>query len=455
MIVSFSVANFRSFAQEQTLSLVASGRLSGSHENHTFSIPGAKEKALKAAVLYGANGAGKSNLFKALEYLQSLALKTRDKHSDTGRQAFRFADAAEPYSLFDLQFIAGQRLYRYGLKLDDRHIAEEWLAVVKNGKETTLYERVTDEHGKVSVNASGLKRAKAKLKALATVGGPPNQSFLATVKAMVDAEDFGAELAEVMDWFESGLVLIAPDASCVILEDLLQSDPDFLNFAGRFLKAAATGIDHLTVEKLEINEEDLRSLLPDGLMDRVKNGLADGADHVEVTPPGQEFSLHIDKDHCHLTRVQSIHEHQAESPMALDLAEESDGTRRLLDLLPALHHLLKHKNAVFFIDEIDRSMHPMLARQFMDFFLNACQDGQHQIIVTTHECNLLDLELLRRDEIWFAEKDSTGASHLYSLADFKIRNDLEIRKHYLQGRFGGIPFLGNLDRLRELAASPQ
>ncbi|MEN8220798.1 MAG: AAA family ATPase [Pseudomonadota bacterium] len=121
-------------------------------------------------------------------------------------------------------------------------------------------------------------------------------------------------------------------------------------------------------------------------------------------------------------------EHHKEKSISLDLSEESDGTRRLLNLIPALHH-----NAVYFIDEIDRSLHPMLAWKFLEFFLKS--DAQHQIIVTTHESNLLDLNFLRRDEIWFAEKGTNGATHLYSLSDFKPRKDLDIRKHYLQGRF--------------------
>ena len=109
----------------------------------------------------------------------------------------------------------------------------------------------------------------------------------------------------------------------------------------------------------------------------------------------------------------------------------------------------RKQTAVFFIDEIDRSLHPILVWNFLDFFLKSCEGEQRQIIVTTHESNLLDLDLLRRDEIWFAEKNQEGATHLYSLADFKVRKDLEIRKHYLHGRFGAVPFLGNLDRLLE------
>ena len=108
---------------------------------------------------------------------------------------------------------------------------------------------------------------------------------------------------------------------------------------------------------------------------------------------------------------------------------------------------MRGNSAVYFIDEIDRSLHPILVKTFLESFLKSCSGGHRQVIVTTHESNLLDLDLLRRDEIWFVEKDQEGATRLYSLLDFKVRNDLEIRKHYLQGRFGAIPFLGDIDGL--------
>lgn len=135
----------------------------------------------------------------------------------------------------------------------------------------------------------------------------------------------------------------------------------------------------------------------------------------------------------------------------MDIAEESDGTRRLLNLLPALYHMTS-RTSVFFIDEIDRSMHPLLSRTFLEFFLNKCNESQ--LILTTHESNLLDLKLLRRDEIWFTEKDASGTTHIYPLTEFRVRGD-NIREHYLQGRFGAIPFLGNWESFRQALAKEE
>jgi len=450
MIVSFSVSNFRSFSSEETVSLVASNRLSGSHDDHAVPIPDSKEKVLRTAVLYGANGAGKSNLFKALRYLKSVALRRRRKNSGTGQKPFRFAETPDAPSTFDLQFIAEERLYRFGLKVDDERITDEWLFQVVGNRQKLLYERTTDQNGKVVIDAEGLKGAGEKVIALATVGGPQNQSFLATLKATLDARDLGVELCRVLNWFRWGLNLIGPDESTGPLEHLMERDSDFLSFAGAFLKSASTGVDHLEVLKKEISENELRRLLADDAVSLAHRDLVEG-ERVQL-PDGNH--LLREREGVYQIGIQAAHEHEAGKVVRLELTEESDGTRRLLNLIPALHYL-RTTNAVYVIDEIDRSLHPILVKEFLEFFLKSHDRASRQLILTTHESNLLDQDLLRRDEIWFAEKDQSGATRLYSLLDFKVRNDLEIRKHYLQGRFGAVPFLGNLENLAAKTDHPE
>ncbi|MRR07376.1 MAG: ATP-binding protein [Deltaproteobacteria bacterium] len=446
MIVSFSVENFRSFDGEETFSLIASNRTTG-HENHTIPIPGSDERLLRAAVVYGANGAGKSNLFKAINYLDNMALNPRGKNAGTGREPFKFGENQDKPSSFDLCFIAGQKVYRFGFKLDDHRIIEEWLVRVEGKREKELYERTTDPNGKVVIEAKGLKSAGEKLKALATVGGPPNQTFLATIRATLGQSDYGDELTAIVGWFEINLQLLRPDTPYLPLSDRLAKDPEFLKFAGDFLKSSSTGVDHLKVIKKELTEEQLRGFLPEEIISEVIKSMQEDGLAVMRLREGKEILVERSgENHYYLVTIQAAHEHSAGRVIPLELSEESDGTQRLLNLIPALHHL-RTSGGVFVIDEIDRSMHPMLTWKFLEFFLKSCEGEQRQVIVTTHESNLLDLDLLRRDEIWFAEKDKLGATRLYSMADFQVRKDLEIRKHYLQGRFGAVPFLGSLDRL--------
>jgi AAA15 family ATPase/GTPase len=449
MIVSFSVENFRSFADEQTFSLIATDRKSDDHQSHAIKVPGSKVSVLKAAAIYGANGAGKSSLFKALRFLRNRALDTRKKGAGTGRVAFAFGDIGEGLSTFDLQFIAGGVLYRFGIKVNDSRVVEEWLIQIRGVKETIVYERVTTEEGAVTIDGPGLKGKK--LTALQTIGGQQNQTFLATVNATLDEADFGLHLGRVIKWFRYDLVLIAPNESYSGLGHRSTEDSGFVEFAGNYLRAASTGVSGLDVNKEEITEVELGQLLPKDILAKLLGDLNNSENESALMNLGDGNELLLEKspeNHFYRITIKALHKQQGDKAIPLPLSQESDGTRRLLNLLPALHDL-RTCSAVYVIDEIDRSMHPMLVRKFLEFFLKTCEGGQRQIIVTTHESTLLDLDLLRRDEIWFAEKDVGGATHLYSLAEFQVRKDLEIRKHYLQGRFGAVPFLGSIDQLLE------
>lgn len=446
MIVSFSVSNFRSFNGEETLSLVASGRLGASHPTHTVAIPGSDEKVLRACVMYGANGAGKSNLFRALEFAKSIACDARSISGDTGRQPFRLGGDASAPSCFDLQFIADSTLYRWGFKADNTRILEEWLVRVSPGRERVVYERTTDDNGVVEVKTVATEGEK--LKALATVGGPQNQSFLATVAATLDAENWGEDLTRCLRWFQGSLILVGPSHHLGAPGAMLAADPQFREFTGHFLSGVGTGVDRLIVEREEFPEEHLRGRLPSAEWARLLAAIESGAKQLRVRAGNEEFLIE-NRNGLHIYRmvVNAAHATGPDTTFNLDMSQESDGTQRLLDLVPALYN--NTNSEVFFVDELDRSLHPLLSKTYLRFFLDNCTASQRQLIVTTHESTLLDLNLLRRDEIWFIQKDENAATRIYSLADFRVRNDLSVRKHYLEGRFGAIPFVGSLENLRE------
>lgn len=449
MLVTFSVRNFRSFDDEQTLSMVASKKFAGKHENHLVPIPGTDDFVLRTSVIYGANGAGKSNLFKALDFFKAIAIRTREKGKKLGRNPFRLRSEGEGESSFDLQFIEGEQLYRYGLVLDDEKIIEEWLMKVTGKRETIIFERFTSDKGVVTVKGGRKTKMGAKLEALMTVGGPKEQSFLATLRANLEKTELTEPIRATLNWFTHRVNLIYPESNFWPLGHTLSQDSTFREFAGEFMKVASIGIEDLKVTKKEITEEDLKLMLPNDIFQKVL-GQAKVAGEVVIVAVAEDREVIIEKageHHFYLLSIHAEHKAAAEpSAVLFDFADESDGTRRLLNLLPALHRL-HSDGGVFVIDEVERSMHPLLIYKFVEFFLSACAGEQRQMIVTTHESNLLDQELLRRDEIWFAEKNECGATQLYPLSDFQPRNDLKLDKHYFQGRFGAIPFLGELDTL--------
>ncbi|WP_080424130.1 AAA family ATPase [Burkholderia ubonensis] len=454
MLVSFSVSNFRSIREEITLSLVASKRLSigdDSHEDHTVEIPDSDERVLRAAVIYGANGAGKSNLFRALKYCRRLAVATRSKANvGTSRQPFKFGKLSDATSTFDVRFIANERLYRIFFRVDDDRILEEYLVREQRGREALIYERVTSEQGQVKVELGPSLDRNAKLQALATVGGPQNQTFLASVLANLDKDEIGDDLSSVLNWCDNSLNLIGPDQDIAPMGALLDISADFTSFASDFLNKASTGVDHLVVEKKDLTEEELRALLPASVFSSAMEKLRkDGEEFIFLRSPinGAEYALEKgEADKFYKFSVEAAHVCAAGDIVSLDLSEESDGTKRLLNLLPAITPVGQEED-VYFIDEIDRSLHPILIWNFIKEFLKSQKKNRHQVIVTTHDTILLDQDLLRRDEIWFVEKDAALGTNVYSLAEFQVRKDLQLRKHYLSGRFGAIPFPGSLDRL--------
>jgi AAA15 family ATPase/GTPase len=455
MLVSFSVSNFRSFDEEQTFSLVASKRHSGEHKDHALSIPDSDELVLRTGLIYGANGAGKSNLFKALQFLKKIALGSRQKEALLDRVPFLLRSGNRP-SVFDLQFIYGETLFRYCVKVDDFTIIEESLTRVINGNERIVYERLTSPEGRVDVRLGETEandEQLTKIKALATIGGPQNQSFLAT--ALVTLDKCPSLLFGPMLWFATQLTLLDPNHAAPGFMGPFATDPDLLRFASGFLNAASTGIDHLAATESQISEEEAAQHLNSRFRERLAAGndrkptrhVLNNGDVIVTSKSGEDLK------HT-LIQVKATHRNLEGDAIPFDINQESDGTQRLLQLVPALHSMHRHPRC-YFIDEIDRSLHPILVHDFVEFFLRSCTGKNAQLVMTTHESTLLDQDLLRRDEIWFAEKNREGATTLYSLLDFNPRNDMQLRKNYLQGRFGAVPFLGGIERLLEKEGSPQ
>jgi len=415
------------------------------HSEHLSSNQALNQKLLPIAVVYGANGSGKSNLVKSLSFVQHLVAQGVQPGRPIERQRFLFgaADAKEP-SAFEVRFTAGERSFSYGFKVTDKEVLEEWLDLLADSSELNLFERVTSD-GVVTVEAGDALKDDGlgdhnKVVALTKVGARANQLFLAGIRETLDSQSHGPLIASVLNWFSS-IVIVSADAGFEKLAEWLDHDSSFAKFAWDYLRDSSTGVDRLRVEKIEIKDDDF--LL------EIKNSFKHGLP--PRMPSGSAGEIVVDRGEGNkllLRTIRAEHTSTEGNPVLLPFQEESDGTQRLTHLLPALFQL-KEEHRLYVIDEIDRSLHPLLSHKFIEFFLKVCRVHGSQIIITTHESNLMDLGLLRRDELWFTEKNPQNATTLYSLSDFKVRTDLKIEKGYLQGRFGAIPFLGNLDRLIE------
>ena len=447
MLIRFRAANLYSFKEEIEFSMIPSPERMHPHQI----FPKKKKNDIRLnrfAAVYGANAAGKSNLFKVLKFVQRMVVEGVKPEATIPIQRFRLnQDNLHSPAKFEIEFKVGEEMYEYGFELDSRSIHREWLINFTRTSEKRLFERTTDQNGKAKLEfGSFVNKFSQKEKLFLEFAGEgtrPNQLFL---NESIDSNMIYFRGA--YDWFRKVLTVIKPMELYIPVELQMDEDQRFQDFLSQILRDSDTGIASIKADKMELDDledisEDAAQFINDNLSD------ADG-----FFLKAQQFRLTAIKedDKIHLFKLIPTHRTLNGSEEAIfEVYEESDGTQRLIDLAPVLYELLLGENErVFVVDEFDRSLHPQLSRMIVELHLDENKSTQpSQLIVTTHQTNILDLNLLRKDEIWFVEKNpETGATDLYSLYDFQPRYDKDIKKDYLYGRYGAIPFLGNMSALK-------
>ena len=287
--------------------------------------------------------------------------------------------------------------------------------------------------GETSVSFKGLKFKNSKEKQFLEFvcrGTRANQLFLTSaIKQNVKQFD------KIYDWFAEKLVVVFPESKFSGLEITIARDQQFSEALTEFFSNTHTGIAKVCFQEVEVNHIDI----PPYILSDLEENLGEGYGVIASIPRGSRYLF--TKDESNILKafaLATVRQDSNGKEIYFDVGDESDGTQRLLDIFPAFYEMTK-KERIYVVDEIERSLHPNLVQQFLRLFLNSTPKGQ--LIVTTHESNLLDFDLLRRDEIWFMEKTKSGASTIYSLEEFAPRSDFDIQKGYLLGRYGGIPNL--------------
>jgi len=440
MLIRFVTNNFLSFDQEREFNMLAGDfRI---HKEHVYNV--GKLSVLKSAAIYGANGAGKSNLIKAIDFFQQM-VKDGSVRKSVNEKKFKLnkSNLEKPIE-FEIEFSLGEKIYAYGLSVNGSVVTQEWL--VESG--------ITKEDKIIFERETTLKSGKSKVTFAGAYSKTPKQKVLIELleENLLEASDLvigktkelKIELLDsVRSYLEKKVVIIYPQSKFQNLTPTLSNSKRFTRFANDLLQCFDTGVSELSVENTDIHnffgKED----------EKIKDELIEITDSGKTVLYDHQGSLVLiaKKDGQYLVQ-KTISQHNDIDGKAVkfDLFEESDGTRRLLDIIPAFDGILQ-SDVTFIIDEIDQSLHPALLKTLIQKIMSD-NSTQGQFIFSTHESNLLNLDIFRPDEIWFVEKDrKTGGSQLYSLSEFKPRNDLDIQKGYLKGRFGSIPFLASLNDL--------
>lgn len=439
MILRATIENLYSFMGETEISFVA-----GKSTNHGEQVSRAEKRddisVLKAGIIYGANASGKSNIIKAISILQKIVLSGIPKKYIV---PFKLTKLNNKPSKVEIEFKVGKKFFAYGVEFTIKGIAEEWLYEINSRTDKEIYTRKTTVDGnEFTFGAVQGDAETLQLLKFISQSTPITDSFLSEY-----IKRNGKGLPSINDvyfWIKENLKIIFPESRFSGISIRAEQDKNFAVATKSLLEYFNTGI--VDIRRIKVNKEDVD--LPKDLINELLSDTEPNKNFLIASPSASTiYFFETDADGITTIYKQSaIHKIDNNDEVAFEMSEESDGSIRLLDFIPMLIDL-RLNESVYLVDEIDRSMHPMLSKKLLEYYFNHLSNNRDtQLIFSTHESNLLDLNLIRADEVWFVEKSKDGASHLTSLAEYKPRED--IRKGYLQGRYGAIPFFAPIKSLK-------
>jgi AAA15 family ATPase/GTPase len=451
MLIRFTIENFLSFRDRQIFSLIpGKGTLKAQHK----SKPIKGTSVLKTAIVYGANASGKSNLIKSIDFGKKLVLKGTKAEQPITFDIFKLdKKSTKVNSRIEYEIQHKGKNYAYGFVFNSKEIIEEWLFEITRKSETKIFERKKSIEFDLTFLSKKNKKEETQFLEFTAKGTPRNQLFITQIRNTNVTENVTDifDILNVIDWFQNALTVIYPNSKNIGKKFELLENTDLKKLFTEMLDYFDTGIDGIEFKEIEFEKIDV----PDEIKEEIKNDLLS-----EKTEKKGSFISNPQDDKYYI--ITKGKENQFESKILktkhkvvggtfalFDLKDESDGTRRIMDLIPLIIDFFKGGN-VFIVDEMERSLHPNLVFDLFDFFLDRCENINSQFIIASHESTLLTQKLLRKDEIWFVVKDKEGVSHLHSLEDYNIRFDKEVRRDYLLGRYKGVPKLGNRNKLTVL-----
>ncbi len=443
MLIRFTTSNFLSFNDEIEFSMIP-----GKSRKHPHHIIKGRSRnnlnILKVGVVYGANASGKSNLIQAMSFAKHLIIEGTRPRKFIPIKRFQLDKGCDSKtSKFEFEFKSKGKYYLYGFELDIHKIHSEWLYEIGRTSEKMIFERKTTDNNETLIEFGNIEfkdKKERQFIEFTGIGTRYNQLFL------TESIERGVKhFTDVDSWFRS-LTFIFPESLFNGLEISIEEEDELKEHLLKLLQLFNTGISGIGFEEIDFNNEVAD--FPDEIREKLVENVDDENKVVIRGPNDKRFLLYRSgEDEIKVFKLITKHPIKGCSDEAsLEISDESDGTRRLMELLPALIDMLTN-DRVYIIDELDRSLHPTLSYKILELFLNNKLNQESQLIVTTHESSILNLKLLRRDEIWFVEKDNDGASSVYSLEEFTPRYDKDVRRGYLLGRFGAIPIVQNVSDL--------
>lgn len=424
MLVEFSFRNYRSFRDAASLSMEATGL--GSLKNSLIEYN--NTKLLPGVAIYGKNGGGKSNVIRAfwlaVQFVKN-AQRTQHENSEIPVIPFALNDYsfAQP-TQFEFIYIVDKIKYWYSFSATKEKVVEEYLYHSPKGQKALVFKRNGQQFTFTEEKATRTLISKAVAN---------NTLFFSVACTMNDSA-----CVRAMRWFRD-FVFFSRDYTDFPAQLIEYSeDKNMLRAISEYAKAADVGIEDM---RFEFNSKEIidDNSFPDSIPEGVRVALAQFMRTLSETSNNAEIRLKMGQMTAKASHLGKTQE-GAVSSFELDLSDESDGTRKLMALSPAIESALR-KGGVLLVDEIERDLHPTL----VNFIVSKFQSKKTnpfgaQLIFTTHNTELMNLELLRKDQVYFVDKKANdGVSELYSLSEFSTRTTDNIRKGYLIGKYGAVP----------------
>ncbi len=458
MLIRFNVRNFLSFNEKEDGKTEEFSMIAGKVRNkkeHTGDD--GNLRLLKFAAVFGANASGKSNLVRAMGFMRDTVIDGlpdgyTEKYCKTDQ------DNKEKPSYFEVEIKLNGKYYAYGFEifLCRGEFCSEWLVeLTADNKEKLIFSRDILAGAYEFGNPLNTKELREKMDVYAEDIQDDNSVLFLSImnrnkKNLYEKYKRASILREVYLWIERALDINYPDEP--ISNYSYMADTKNVKEICSLIEAFGTGITGFKM--VDVPTEKVLSHLPkdvkESVIKKIENLISDAQKnqnkHINgliMRSPRDFFMLEIKNNDVVCRTIQFSHN---KKETLYEMAEESDGTVRILDLLEIL---LSDEGKTYVIDELDRCLHPSLTYKFVDSYLQMAAKKNIQLIVTTHESRLLDFDLLRRDEIWFVNKRKSGESDIYSLEEYNARFDQKIDKAYLEGRYGGVPVFSTVFPIKE------
>ena len=423
MLIQFTTGNYRSFLPLKTINLEATS-ISEYKENL---FPTKKGKLNKCAAIYGANASGKSNLIQAMGLMRNMIIESFEQSSAAALNFDPFllnsSNLKEP-TFFEIVFLIDGVKYRYGFEYDEKSIRAEWLYLTEKRKEKPLF--VREDEG---IQVFRLFKEGNSLEEKTRT----NALFLTVV------DQFNGQISrKVMSWFNNFNIIdgISHTGYRSITFKMLE-DKETRQSLTEFYQELDLGFDSIEIKKELFDAEKMIPRLPEDLIKQLVTDL-EGETIVNLTTKHKMFN----EDHEFINAFQEFNVR----------SQESSGTNKIIDLSGPIFDTLKD-GGILVIDELDAKLHPLLTISIIRLFQSKITNSKNaQLLFATHNTKILSLARLRRDQIYFTEKDQFGITDLYSLVEYnmkgkRVRKDNSFEKDYINGRYGAIPFIGDLNKL--------